>query len=119
MQRGLETSLVQAWDECESDVTETDLSCCSQLVNVFCLNMSQILCNRHPETTFSFGGDDVVGKCIMQPTGRVVSERARDASVTPSERYMYTSEMDFGIIVVIIDGCNDCIRIVICKCIHE
>lgn len=31
MQRVLETSLVQARDECESDVTETetDLSCCS------------------------------------------------------------------------------------------
>ena len=39
MQRGLETSLVQARDQCKSDVTEADLSCCSQSTNVFCLLM--------------------------------------------------------------------------------
>ena len=52
-------------DECESDVTEAYLSCCSQSVNVFCLLicLSYFVC--HQETTFSFGGDDVVGKhCV-------------------------------------------------------
>ena len=46
-------------------MTEADLSCCSQSVNVFCL----LICLRYfvsrQETTFSFGGDDVVGKyCV-------------------------------------------------------
>ena len=57
MQRGLETSLVQIQDEYESGVTETDLSCCSLLVNVFrFVNLSRIFCNCRPETTFRLGG---------------------------------------------------------------
>lgn len=35
----------------------------------FVVNLSQILCNRRPEMTFSFGGDDVVGKMYSVADG--------------------------------------------------
>ena len=55
MQRGLETSLVQAQDKYESDVIATNLSCL--IANVFCfVNLSQIFCNYRPETTILLGG---------------------------------------------------------------
>ena len=57
MQRGLETSLVQARDECESCVAETDLSyCSSQLmysILLICLRYFVIVVRRR---LFLLGG---------------------------------------------------------------
>ena len=48
--------------KCGSDLTEADFFCCS----IWFVILSQIFCNCRPETTFSFGGDDVVGRNCRQ-----------------------------------------------------